>query len=692
MPATVERHGDRIWLTVTWSPGIQQRCKRVVGASWSKSKNAWTYPLDMVICRDLRREFPDLVIGPELTSWAREQASREKALRELLTATDADLERVPKFAPLIWEAMNDDRCLEPGCPGVGFKKHKTSHKVWSHRYQKPAVKYCAIARRAQNASQPGLGKTIETLGAIIESGISGLVLVAAPKTSLRTVWEPEVQRWLPGTPVFACTGGKGRRMDTIDEAMRTWQEGKHSLVFLIVNPEMLRTSTVEVCTKEKCDWERRNFSKKNKERDKAHDDLVAEKESGHRIAKYYEHEYPVLFEYEWSAFVIDETHRYILKVNLRTHKATQTGTGAMLIKLSDDHVKIAMSGTPWKGRPRAAWAVAHWLNGDTGLTASFWNWANRMMQVETNEVRIKGGQTRDVATIVDIGDEEAFNAWTDTFMIRHTKAEMAPWLPPKTYGGTRLEPDNPDSPVAVWLDMDGKQEAAYKSMEKDAVASLESGTLSAIGVLAERTRLKQFAISHGDIKITENKDGEKVKTFIPKLPSNKFDAMLEFLEERGITGDDDEDGDSKVVIASQLTKVIHLWASEFRKRGIGCYELTGDENDAARLKNVKEFQQPGGHRVFLLNTMAGGVAVTLDAADDLFFIDETDTPDDQEQVEDRTHRTSKVHNVTIYYLKTRGTVDEHIARQNMTKDEIQKRLLDGKRGVEFARKLLTGEQ
>lgn len=675
MPARVEKHKDRIWLKVPWSPGMPAKCKRIVGASFSKRNgNVWTYPLDMVICRDLRAAFgKNLIIGPELTKWAREQVRLERELTPLLTATDADLERVPKYAPLIWEAMNDDACMEPKCRGIGTKTHKPDHRVKSHRYQKPVIKYCATARRAQNASQPGLGKTLETLASIIEAGITGLVLVAAPKTSVRVVWEAEVQRWLPGTPVFACTGGKRRRLDAIDQAIRTWHSGEHNLVFVIVNPEMLRTHTQEECTK--CDWSRRDHSRKNKEADAEHDALK------HKVAKWYEHEYPALFEMTWSGFVIDETHRYILKVNLRTAKATLSGTGAMLIKLADDHIKLALSGTPWKGKPRNAWSVAHWLHGDQGLAASFWNWAFRMLQVEDGEYgKVIGG----------IGDEETFNKWVDGFVIRHTKAEMAPWLPPKTYAGARLDPKDPDSPIAIWLDMDGKQASAYKAMEEQAVVNLDSGTLSAVGVLAERTRLKQFASSYGDLKIKVVK-GEEVKNFHPQLPSNKFDAMLEFLDERGITGDPKtEEGDSKVVIASQFTQVIHLWASEFRKRGIECYELTGDENDAKRMNNVRDFQSEDGHRVFLLNTMAGGVAVTLDAADDLFFIDETDVPDDQEQVEDRTHRTSKVHNVTIYYLKTRGTVDEHIARQNMSKDLIQKRLLDGKRGVEFARKLLTG--
>jgi SNF2 family DNA or RNA helicase len=202
------------------------------------------------------------------------------------------------------------------------------------------------------------------------------------------------------------------------------------------------------------------------------------------------------------------------------------------------------------------------------------------------------------------------------------------------------------------------------------------------------TRLKQFANGYGTL--VPGRDGGK--KFAPAFPSNKFDALVEMLEERGITGvEETEEGEGKVVIASQFTEVINLFATELRRKGIQVLLLTGKQSDREREESVKRFQKPGGPRVFMINTMAGGVSVTLDAADDLIFIDETFVPDDQEQVEDRTHRTSRVHNVTIYYLRTRGTIDETIARNNIEKDDIQKRLLDGKRGVELARRLIGVE-
>ena len=84
--------------------------------------------------------------------------------------------------------------------------------------------------------------------------------------------------------------------------------------------------------------------------------------------------------------------------------------------------------------------------------------------------------------------------------------------------------------------------------------------------------------------------------------------------------------------------------------------------------------------------------MTLDKADDLIILDETWIPDDQEQVEDRIHRASRIHQVTIWYIRSLGTVEEGIARLNLSADDLQKALLDGSRGVATARKILEASK
>jgi hypothetical protein len=83
-----------------------------------------------------------------------------------------------------------------------------------------------------------------------------------------------------------------------------------------------------------------------------------------------------------------------------------------------------------------------------------------------------------------------------------------------------------------------------------------------------------------------------------------------------------------------------------------------------------------------------GVGIDLDVADDLIFVDIPRNPDIQEQVEDRIHRVSRMHNVTIWRLRSRGTIDVTISAKN---DEVFKEtraMMDGVRAVDYDRKIM----
>jgi SNF2 family DNA or RNA helicase len=234
----------------------------------------------------------------------------------------------------------------------------------------------------------------------------------------------------------------------------------------------------------------------------------------------------------------------------------------------------------------------------------------------------------------------------------------------------------------VWLPLNPGQARLYKQMENSATAVMKGGQLNANGILAEMTRLRQFANSAGTMQGSQ---------FRPSSDSNKIDWLLDsFLPERGIygTGNAMEDGTSKVVIDSQFTSFLEVISEALTAKGIEHHMLTGVTNKGKHFAEVqRDWQTPGGPRVLLMNTMAGGVSITLDYADELVILDETWVPDDQEQVEDRVHRTSRTdHQVTIWYVRSEGTIERDLAGTNIMKDDRQKRSLDGRRGVEVAKR------
>jgi hypothetical protein len=610
--------------------------KKVPGVRYAKKAGCQTAPLDLEVCRAIREVFKQsLVLGPEITAWATAEVKREELLYNALTmdlSVPAELPRVARVAPMMYQAM---------C---------------NRGFQTADVAFAVLAGNHLNANQPGLGKTLETFGALVERGVTGVVPVIGPQTSLWPTWATEVPKWMDEVGARAFVAGesglsKGKRVAIIEEAMAD----DAPLRFLMLNAEMVRLREVNSCPSGECNG----------------DDEFCPDLADHKSQR--EASYPILFEHKWAAVIGDEVHKYLMNSNPRSTKVSQVGLGFQRMQTKPDGMRIALSGTPMKGKPRLLWPTFHWLRPD--LYPSQWRWSTHYFEQEEDSYAFGGFKLTDNLKPERV---EAFNRELNRMMIRRTKSELRAinpqWAPPdKRY-------------AEVWLPLAGKQRVAYEQMERSAVARLQGGSLNANGVLAEMTRLRQFAGCHGRME-----DG----TFVPSLPSNKFDWLLgSFLPHLGVTGSAVTDqGTSKVVIASQFTQFINLWASGLRAKGIAVHVLTGETKPQDRAAMVKDWQtNPDGPRVMLLNTNAGGVSITLDYADDLIIMDETWVPDDQEQVEDRVHRTSRTdHQVTIWYVRSEGTIERTIAGENTIKDDRQKRSLDGRRGIEVAKQMFNWE-
>lgn len=613
MTVKIEIAKGRISVAFEYNPFRVDAIKQIAGRRFDANTKTWTVPLDTETCHDLRNKFGDsLEIGPQLRSWFLAEKTRtEEIIRvsEMDLRYGCDLERVPKMAPFLWAAME------------------------RKGYQPPAVKFGAMVRNPLIADAPGLGKTIETLGTLIESGTTGRILIVAPRTSLRATWEPEIHKWLCDykgnysvTVVDANTGKKQERQAHLNRFNETGKFTDNDLTFLVVNPEMLRAKRID----------------------------------GKIV-----YDYPEFQEIEWDAIIVDESHRYLLNANPNAKGCSQWGLGLAYLRVVAGGQKIALSGTPMKGKPRKIWHTLRWLNPE--LYPSEWSWAKKYFQTVPNFYSATGEQITDT---LKPEMEAAFGRELAKVMIRRTKDQLhllnPDWAPkPKQY-------------FEVWLPMAEKQSKLYAEMLSDTQATINSQVLTANGVLAILTRLKQFATSAAKLS-----DGE----FFPDMPSNKIEWLIDdFIPSR----------ETKIVIASQYSKVIDLLAEQLYKAKIGHFKLTGATPDADRQNMIYQFQNFKGSddekQVFLLTTTAGGVSITLDAADDLVLLDETWVPDDQEQVEDRIHRTSNTeHQVNIWYVRSLGTIEQEIAETVEEKDESQKRVLDGRRGIDYAKKKFKAE-
>lgn len=614
---------SRIELRSVYFVGVSEMCQGVPGASWSKTRRTWSYPLSLQTCRLLRIVFTDMLsVGPSLSKWAWKATREEEAMRALGKLSDTELDRVSEVLPRIAAAMA------------------------SRTYQRVGAAFLATQPDGGVllADEPGLGKTIQTLSGIVERGIEdGLHLVACPATAIRITWEKEVRKWTD-FQVFTAHGSPKQKHKAIDDAIEA--DGPR---FLIINPETARVRIGRWCSK--CKMFEENFTTAEED--------IEHRENQHKTQpRPYEVKFPELFEVDWTSITVDEAHRFLNGIKGQ-HNKTQVGEGLCRLQVlpGDEGLKVALSGTPIKGIPANFWGVLHWLNPKR--YTSKWHWAQQYLEVS---------ESRFGNSIGGIAEHrrEALYQSLDSVMLRRTKAEVAPDLPPRQL-------------VEHWCDPSPEQLRQYQEMAADGEAMFGKKYVAITGTLAEMTMLKQIATAY------QGTNGPVL------AKSCKWTFLLELLEERGVVGPAGSryDDGNKFVIASQFTKVIDAMEKEFAKLKVPTLKITGDVTPKKRMEAQNIFQAPGGPRIMLINTMAGGVAIDLDQhCDELFFMDETYVPDDQEQVEGRIHRVSRMHNVMIHYLYARGSIDEAIAKSNVDKDQIQKILLDGRRGVEFAIRLL----
>lgn len=622
----------------------------------------WTVPLSLETCKLLRERFGGrLEVGTELRRWAHSVVDNRAYMARLAESRDARLETVPRIAPRLAKAMRN------------------------RKYQRVGAKFIADNAATLVADDPGLGKTLMAMGGILEAQVPGPYLVVAPKTAADSVWRREILRWLP----------QEHKPITLPE-LRYQREYKIRLTrystttWLIVHPEIVMMQSW---------WECEQCKKRTPVGPKQQRKLSCGHMRTRKTKTIDQPNYPKLFDIEWGAIIIDESHESLIR---RTGTPTQRRRGLERLKLRGDGIKLAMSGTPYDSKPHQLWGTLNWL--DPVQYPAFHRWAELYWQ--------KGGYTG-----YEIGEfrkdrEQLLWDSLSAIALRRTKAEVAPDLPPKMEIGTPFDPRDPSSPVGIWLDMDGKQAAAYEQMEKASVAELDSGRLEAVTALAEITRLKQLACSYGDIetrgydvKCNENNcrtfevAGRRCRKgyhtelkwlYKPTMPSNKFNWICENLEEWGYP----KNPITKVVIVSFYTGILESFRAgieqHFKTKPDSplCTAITGRTPMKDRRRIIDRFNESGNEHVMMLNVKAGGTAITIDSADRMIFISETRIPDQQLQAEDRIHRVSNPRQCMYYYLRSLGTVDVGTALVNQEAIRESHRLLDGRRGVEYARHVL----
>lgn len=355
-------------------------------------------------------------------------------------------------------------------------------------------------------------------------------------------------------------------------------------------------------------------------------------------------------EFSWETFTIDEFH----KTGLTEAKNKFPKKCGKI----DAFRRWGMSGTPMGGKPIKMWGALHFLDPDS--FTSKWRWAGQWLKIETDERGYKsiGG--------VQPGREEEFYKALSPYAIRRLRQEVLPQLPAK-------------QSIDVWCKMTEAQRKQYKTFEKAAEIRIDDYHLSATSVLAEYTRLKQFANAVCEVEILhiDEDTGQINMKLKPTYDSGKLPYLMLNLEEQGIDPDDPS-GTSQAIVASQFRETVEMVYRYLTEKGIPCIRITGGVSAAESERAQRTFKHgndsEGLRVVCMVTTM--GVGLTLNNVETVHMLDETWNPDDWEQITDRAIDTNRNHQVTAFNYRSDDTIERYIYEVAGDKAEVNKYVLD----------------
>jgi SNF2 family DNA or RNA helicase len=241
------------------------------------------------------------------------------------------------------------------------------------------------------------------------------------------------------------------------------------------------------------------------------------------------------------------------------------------------------------------------------------------------------------------------------FMLRRTKAEVVPELPPKHTILRRV------TLAADQRELYETIRAAQHNSVREHIAAAGLAQ-SRIQVLDALLKLRQACCDPRLVKL----EAARAVT-----SSSKLDDLTEMVSEMVSEG-------RRILIFSQFTSMLDLIEPRLNEAKIAFTSLRGDTRD--RAAPVQTFES-GAVPVFLISLKAGGRGLNLTSADTVIHYDPWWNPAVEDQASDRAHRIGQTKSVFVFKLIAADTVEERILDLQARKAELASLAFDSEGDV-----------
>ena len=340
-------------------------------------------------------------------------------------------------------------------------------------------------------------------------------------------------------------------------------------------------------------------------------------------------DHEVLTALDWHSVILDEAQMIKNPTAATTRQALRLRAGQ----------KICLSGTPLQNHLGELWSLFDFLApGFLGSSKNFRSHYRTPIE--------KHG---------DLDRQKMLGRRVRPFLLRRTKEEVLPDLPPKTE-------------IPEWVEMGPGQRALYEgirlAMHARVKAAITQHGLARSGIIILDALLKLRQVCC-DPKLLKLKTTQRAH-----IGTAKLDRLMNLLEV--LLGEN-----RRILIFSQFTSMLALIEAQLNAAEIDYVLLTGDTKD--RTTPVRLFQA-GKVPVFLISLKAGGVGLNLTAADTVIHYDPWWNPAVEDQATDRAHRIGQDKKIFVHRLVTLATIEEKMETLKDRKRALVASVLDAEHG------------
>jgi superfamily II DNA or RNA helicase len=313
--------------------------------------------------------------------------------------------------------------------------------------------------------------------------------------------------------------------------------------------------------------------------------------------------------------ILDES-QYVKNPESQTYKAVR--------QIAAQH-KLSLTGTPVENSLTDLWAQFNIVN--EGMLGSLSSFKKRYINPIKRE---------------NIQQEKALLSMIQPFMLRRTKSEVAPELPPLTE-------------EVIYCDMSDEQ-AAYYETEKNKIRN----NLISDEVMFDHKKMPLIALQ-GLMRLRLLANHPRFVDEQYTGDSGKFEQVIMYIE--GLIAER-----HKVLIFSSFVRHLRLFAEYFDTHNRRYAWLSGTTVDRERA--VAEFVDDDAINCFFISLKAGGVGLNLTVADYVFILDPWWNPTAEMQAVSRSHRIGQYKNVMVYRFISTHTIEEKIRRLQESKSKL----------------------